>query len=279
MSLFKLSNQIFALGLDAKELSVYAYLCSLPSLQNTIDNSATIKVKQATIAQNCGLRAVQTVAAILARLQSKGLVEQLTRSVKADYHKGTYSYAVRKLPVTTEYFFVDRQVLGMMNPRQMAVYLFLCKAYDAARRDSWNSYNDISEQLGMKREAVVQTVAELAAMKLIVRMRRKSRENRRVFVDNHYQIIRYVRGTIHKMCKKIVRLHSQCNRTGVQRTAEHFKLPHYSSTYSEKSQEVKRNLFFGRGSPIFCSHSEYPSNFPSEKEKIKVYRKYTSILQ
>ena len=31
MSLFRLSNYIFELGLDAQELSVYAYLCSLPT--------------------------------------------------------------------------------------------------------------------------------------------------------------------------------------------------------------------------------------------------------
>lgn len=31
MSLFRLSNHIFELGLDAQELSVYAYLCSFPA--------------------------------------------------------------------------------------------------------------------------------------------------------------------------------------------------------------------------------------------------------
>ena len=39
MSLFKLSNQIFQLGLDAQEVSVYAYLCSLPTAQHTITGS------------------------------------------------------------------------------------------------------------------------------------------------------------------------------------------------------------------------------------------------
>lgn len=33
MSRYKLSNQIFNLGLDAQEISVYAYLCSLPTSQ------------------------------------------------------------------------------------------------------------------------------------------------------------------------------------------------------------------------------------------------------
>ena len=49
MSLFRLSNHIFELGLDAQELSVYAYLCSLPGSGNTLQGAAVISVKQRTI--------------------------------------------------------------------------------------------------------------------------------------------------------------------------------------------------------------------------------------
>lgn len=61
-SRFKLSNKIFSLGLTASEISVYAYMSSLPSLQDTLDGKATITVKQSTIAQNCGIKAVQPVS-------------------------------------------------------------------------------------------------------------------------------------------------------------------------------------------------------------------------
>ncbi|MDE5854283.1 MAG: hypothetical protein K2H19_04385 [Ruminococcus sp.] len=50
-------------------------------------------------------------------------------------------------------------------------------------------------------------------MKLIVKSRRKSRSNRRVYVDNHYQIIFFAKGKINKYCKKIARLHSKYSRT------------------------------------------------------------------
>lgn len=76
MSKFTLSNQIFNLGLDSKELSVYAYLCSLPSFQNTLSGAATVRVKQATIALKCGIKAVQTV--------SKGNTAQLPNEQKYD---------------------------------------------------------------------------------------------------------------------------------------------------------------------------------------------------
>lgn len=246
MSRYKLSNQIFELGLDAQELSVYAYLCSIHSGQQTITGETVVSVKQSTIAQNCGIRSVQTVARILSRLTAKGLTERIRRSVKANRHKGTYSYAVKQLSLDGGWFFVDRHIFGRLIPRQMLIYLFLCKAYSTEIGDSWNSYNDIAAQTGMKRETVIQTVNELAEMRLIVRCRRKSRENKRVFVDNHYQIIFFVRGSIRKKCKKRVRLYSQYNRTNdLSKSLYHI---HYI-TSSAKCQDKLRTFFSVRGSP------------------------------
>ncbi len=210
----KLSNQIFEKGLNAKELSIYAYLCSLPSDYPMFDGTA-IKVKQSTIAQKCGIKATQTVAKVIDSLAKKGLVEPVKRSVKANGHKGTYIYIVRKLPTTDSYFFVDFSVFGKLVPRQMMIYLFICKSFSMQLRDCWNSYNDISKQTGMKRETVIETISELEEMKLLRRNKRKSRENKRVYVDNHYFLIMYVRGTIKKQSKRIARLHCEYNRTGL----------------------------------------------------------------
>lgn len=248
MSRYKLSNKIFELGLDAQELSVYAYLCSIHSGQQTITGENVVCVKRSTIAQNCGIRSVQTVARILSRLVDKELTEPLRRSVKANRHKGTYSYAVKQFPLDGEFFFMDRHIFGRLVPRQMMIYLFLCKAYSTELNDSWNSYNDIAAQTGIKRETVIRTVNELADMKLIVRCRRKSKENKRVFVDNHYQIISFIRGRIRKKAKKMVRLHSQYNRTNGQLHRLPFNRIHYN-TLSAKCQDISRNFFSGRGSP------------------------------
>lgn len=248
MSRYKLSNRIFDLGLDAQELSVYAYLCSIHSGKMTITGETVVCVKRSTIAQNCGIRSVQTVTRILSRLTDKGLTEPLSRSVKANHHKGTYSYAVKQLSLDGGWFFVDRHVFGRLVPRQMLIYLFLCKAYSTELCDSWNSYNDIAMQTGMKRELVIQTVNELAGMNLIVRCRRKSRENKRVFVDNHYQIVLFVRGHIRKSCKKIVRLYSQYNRTNGHLLRMPFNSIHYI-TLSADCQDKSGTFFSVRGSP------------------------------
>ena len=196
MSLFRLSNHIFDLGLDAQELSVYAYLSSLPASSFTLQGAAVISVKQRTIAANCGIKSPVTGAKTIDRLREKGLVDYLERNKKANGHHGTYCYAVTKQQTDTGFFTVDRHIFGMLIPRQMLVYLFLCKSFSTVLQDCWNSYNDIAAQIVKKREAVVQTVRELVELGLIVRMQRRSKENRRVFVDNHYSIVRFEVGHI-----------------------------------------------------------------------------------
>ena len=203
MSLFRLSNHIFNLGLDSQELIVYAYLCSLPASSFTLHGAAVISVKQRTIAANCGIKSPVTIAKVIDRLREKGLVDYLERQYKANGCRGAYWYAVTKQPTDTGFFTVDRRVFGMLSPRQILVYLFLCKSFSTVLHDCWNSYNDIAAQIGMKREAVVKTVRELVGLGLIVRMQRRSKENRRVYVDNHYSIVRFEVGRIRTKAPKM----------------------------------------------------------------------------
>ena len=203
MSIFRVSNSIFALGMDAQEIAVYAYLCSLPASGFTLQGAAVISVKQRTIAANCGIKSPVTVSKTIDRLREKGLVDYLERNKKANGHHGTYCYAVTKQQTDTSFFMVDRHVFGMLVPRQMLVYLFICKSFSTVLHDCWNSYNDIAAQIGMKRETVVQTVRELVGLGLIVRMQRRSKENRRVYVDNHYSIVRYEVGHIRARMPKM----------------------------------------------------------------------------
>ncbi len=203
MSIFRLSNNIFALRMDAHEVTVYAYLCSLPASGFTLQGAAVILVKQRTIAANCGIKSPVTVSKAIDRLREKGLVDYLERNKKANGHHGAYCYAVTKQQTDTGYFMVDRHIFGMLNPRQMLIYLFLCKSFSPTLNDCWNSYNDIAAQIGMKRESVIQTIRELVELGLIVRIQRRSKENRRVYVDNHYSIVRFEVGHIRARMPKM----------------------------------------------------------------------------
>ena len=203
MSFFRLSNSIFKLGLDAKEMSVYAYLCSLPASGFTLQGGSIVTVKQRTIAVNCGIRSTVTVAKITDRLRVLGMVDYLERQYKTNGHRGAYWYAITKQKTDSGFFIVDRRVFGMLIPRQMLVYLFLCKSFSTVLHDCWNSYNDIAAQIGMKRESVIKTIRELVKLGLIVRMQRRSKENRRVYVDNHYSVVRFEVGHIRAKMKKM----------------------------------------------------------------------------
>ena len=203
MSIFRVSNSIFALGLDAQEIVVYAYLCSLFPIAATLQGGIVVSVKQRTIAANCGIKSPVTVSNIIDRLREKGLIDYLERNKKANGHHGTYCYEVTKQKTDTGFFTVDRHVFGLLVPRQMLVYLFLCKSFSTVLHDCWNSYNDISAQIGMKRESVIQTIRELVELGLIVRIQRRSKENRRVYVDNHYSIVRFEVGHIRAQMPKM----------------------------------------------------------------------------
>ena len=211
-------------------------------LQDTLDGRTTISVKQTTIAQKCGIKAVQTVSKVITLLAKKGLVEHLKRHTKRNGYKGTYVYTVKKLPTNDSFFFVDRSVFGQLVPRQMMIYLFLCKSHSIKLNESWNSYNDIADQTGMKRETIIETIAELESLKLIRRSKRKSKENRRVYVDNHYILIFYVKGRIRKKGKKIARLYSQYNRTNLML---HRSIPLNCNSNTKKSicQVGNKNFF------------------------------------
>ena len=111
MSMFRLSNHIFELGLDVQELSVYAYLCSLPASGFTLQGAAVISVKQRTIAANCGIKSPVTVSKTIDRLREKGLVDYLERQYKANGHRGTYWYAVTKHLTDNGFFMVDRHIV------------------------------------------------------------------------------------------------------------------------------------------------------------------------
>ena len=129
------------------------------------------------------------------------------------------------------------------------IYLFICKAYSTEIHDSWNSYNDIATQTGMKRETVIQTIAELESMKLIRKSKRKARNNRRIYVDNHYILILYIKhekGRYRKKSIKIERLIWKVNRS----TTVHInELNHYIYNITENRECQEENR---KNVDIYC---------------------------
>ncbi len=198
MHRIQISNKIFDQGLSVAAISVYAYLCSIKG--NVCNGFTHVKVKQKTIAAACGIASVQTVAKAIRELTEKQIIMQSIRTVRCDRSLSTNIYVFKKLPTTDGFFFVspDMAFSGQLVPRQLVVYLFLCKAHSTKHGYSWNSYNDMAAQIRMKRETVIATIQELCEMHLIAKQLMRSRENNRVFVDNRYFIVQRETGTIKK---------------------------------------------------------------------------------
>lgn len=212
MSVFKMSNNLFSedflkLKLTPNELYVFTYLCSVHSHAHTLLGDL-IKVKQATIAKKCNIKTTETVSRCISSLITKGLISRVIKTIKADRNRGTNSYILKK-PSNNEvngFFYVSRNIFGILSARQLRVYLFLAKSYDKKNNDSWNSYNDIARQLNISRQEAIKNVAELLELKVITKSLRKAKNNNRVFVDNHYTIIFFQPHDNEKKCKNFSKI-------------------------------------------------------------------------
>lgn len=185
-SYINLPNEILQKDLTANELAVIFYLSSI-----YVPKGDMLRVRQSTIARNCGLKTMQTVSRVTSLLQEKGLLEQ-RRCVYENNSNGTFFYRLRIPECSKGYFRVQRQILSEgLTPAELRVYLFICRSLSPAIGRCWNSYNDLARLIGIKRNKVIAIVAQLAKRNVIRVERRKSRHNRRVYADNHYTIVRY----------------------------------------------------------------------------------------
>ena len=91
------------------------------------------------------------------------------------------------------YFSVQSHILNeQLTPVQLRAYLFICRSLSPSLGRCWNSYNDLAKMLGTSRSKVIELVAQLIRKKVISRQRMKTRQNRRVYGDNHYTVVCYV---------------------------------------------------------------------------------------
>ncbi|MCM1060917.1 MAG: hypothetical protein NC452_11585, partial [Eubacterium sp.] len=188
LSYIKLPNEILNMKLTANELAVLFYLSSIYA-----GGRDTVCVKQSTIAKKFGIKTTQTISKITASLSDKGLI--VCRRCIYDSNGTGMIYYTLKLPAAaTEYFSVQRQILNeQLTPVQLRVYLFICRSLSPALGRCWNSYNDLARLIGISRGKVIEIVAQLVRKNVITKQKIKTRSNKRVYGDNHYTVVCYVR--------------------------------------------------------------------------------------
>lgn len=248
----KISNKLLELELTNTELAVITYLSTIHTDVIGKNGTAWIRVKQSTIAAKCAI-SVQTVGRAVSSLMEKGLIWRSARVLKSDNKSGTTCYALSLPSLNSGYFMLDRRAVnGTLLPRQLRVYLHICRCIDNRIGYCWNSYNDLAEIIGMKRSDVVQIVGELCHLHYIVKQRVRQRGNRKVFTDNHYSLIVIVKPAICRRNKKIEAAlkattgnFTKTNKTMIYTTLHYTVSKSVCQAFSGKKEEE----FFSRGSP------------------------------
>ena len=272
--LFKLPNSIFTANLSTTQFKVIAALYSLRS-RSIINGYKYVKISQKALKKICGIKSTQTISDAANALCRLGYIKRIDRYYD-DYKKlGAFVYT---LPVVTgrDFFFVSRRFFKyLLTAAQTRMYLFFCKCADSSSRWFWNSYNDISAALHLKRSAVIQTVKELCSIGLI--KKRSVRKKDGSQSDNHYKVVTIKPPRIKKR-----------NEKGRSYFALSFpQLSIFIKTLSNniiKHEIIKVNTnrnknFYCRGSPKKLSSLYSTHLYPTRKKKRNnLYLKYRCNL-
>lgn len=275
--LFRMPNKIFDMNmrLSATELTVLAALYSLRGV--CYKNKKYVRISQKAIATMTGLTP-KTISRIIDKLRRLNLVLDIKRYFVDSHKLGTYHYT---LPVIKySYFFVSRKIFKLTNKltaSEMRMYLYCCKCADSRTMQFWNSFNDISNQLGLHRSSVISTLKSLIKKGLIIRYRVTKKDGS--YADNYYQInsILIKKPKIHKKKRRYYRVASSifpfrfvlCSRKS------------YKGIVQDLHKSVKCYFSFLRGSPkIYTSvRSTHLYTTRRKNYKIRLYLKYRCNLE
>lgn len=272
--LFKLPNNIFSVGLTATELTVLAAVYSLRS-RSIHKGKKYIKINQKSLATICGLKSTVTISKAVDKLCRLGYIERVDRYYDDIKKLGSYVYTI---PVVrgSKYFFVNRRIFNYkLTVSQMRMYLYCCKCSESHSQRFWNSYNDICQELNLKRSAVIKTISELISYGLIKRYRIKKKNGS--YSDNHYKVV------VLKPPRRKISRKKRRSRFAPDFSSTSYCKIFYSYILNHKSKNVNtvRIYFFDlRGSPKILS-SLYSTHFYSNrvKKKIRLYLKYRCNLR
>ncbi len=256
-----ISNSILDMGLSCAELSVFVYLLSIYNEKADRDKLDWVLVRQSVIAEKCGIKSKQTVSKAIRSLMEKGLIREIRRTVLGEKRLGAYVYILNRPSLEGGYFSLERNEINGKTPRQMKVYLFICRSICNRIQYCWKSYTNIAEDVGMKRSEVMSIIKSLLQGGSVGRNRRKDKENRRLFVKNLYFLILRVEGSISKKPAKELRLRlttKHSPKITLRNTVAKHILSYKNTTEYFICQALLRNFFAEGGGGGICSALYYP---------------------
>ena len=196
-----------------------------------------------------------------------GIIKWAKRSKKANNDLGTYQYALQ--PVGRGYSKVKRSILGLLSTAELRVYLFINKCIDNKIKHCWNSYNDISAQIGMARSRVVELIQALVKKSYLLVKKVKSKEGD--YSDNHYYLADTDTEKNDTKRKKSVssRQTPPISIIIYINIFMYISSQEYLTIYFTNCQDLYEIYYFGRGSPIFYISTYITHSFPTERKKYR----------
>lgn len=116
----------------------------------------------------CGF-SVSTVKRAASSLLKSGFIKSQKRQTNAPGKLGTYTYTIEAVSTASKYFTMDKKLISRLNGNEFRVYAMCCKLADSSHKSFFQSYNDLSQLLGMSRQDVLRTIEKLVKANSFVR--------------------------------------------------------------------------------------------------------------
>ena len=191
-SYFLLSNSVITSNeLTHNEFAVYTYLLSVYSNIRSKAGHEYKRVRQQTIASHCGIKSTQTVSRIIESLMRKGYITHIIAAYRKDNRKGTYTYVLNpeKNKVKSDYTRIDRNVFNKkLSTSELRLYILIIKSIDSKLGYCFKSFNDLADELNIKRDTAMKIVSNLVNLHLVRKQRKMRYDNRKVYADNSYSL-------------------------------------------------------------------------------------------
>lgn len=213
-SYFLISNSVItARELTHNEFAVYTYLLSIYSNIRSRAGHEYKRVRQQTIAAHCGIKSTQTVSRIIESLMRKGYITHIIAAYRKDNRKGTYTYVLNpeKNKVKSDYTRIDRNVFNKkLSASELRLYILIMKSIDSKLGYCFKSFNDLADELNIKRDTAMKIVSNLVNLHLVRKQRKMRYDNRKVYADNSYSL-------------KVIKLIKKRNKPGLHSGLISFK--------------------------------------------------------
>lgn len=213
-SYFLLSNSVITSNeLTHNEFAVYTYLLSVYSNIRSKAGHEYKRVRQQTIASHCGIKSTQTVSRIIESLMRKGYITHIIAAYCKDNRKGTYTYVLNpeKNKVKSDYTRIDRNVFNKkLSTSELRLYILIIKSIDSKLGYCFKSFNDLADELNIKRDTAMKIVSNLVNLHLVRKQRKMRYDNRKVYADNSYSL-------------KVIKLIKKRNKPGLHSGLISFK--------------------------------------------------------